>query len=89
MRIGVPGLQPQAAASDDRGPENGRAGLKTSENRLRGAKSERALGGVAVGTLEQADPNRGSRLERPVVWPRIPHATRSPPKIEGLSPTGF
>jgi len=51
MRIGVPGLQPQAAASDDRGPENGRAGLKTSENRLRGAKSERALGGVAVGTL--------------------------------------
>ena len=83
MGIGVPGLQPQAAASDDRGPENGCAGLKTSENRLRGAKSKRALGGVAVGTLEQADQNRGSRLERPVVWPRIPHPTRLPQKSRG------
>ena len=56
---------------------------KVSENRLRGAKSERALVGVAVGTLGRADPNRGSRLERPVVWPRIPHPTRLPKKSRG------
>jgi hypothetical protein len=77
MAVGVFGLQPQAVTSYGRGPENGRSGLNASENRLRAAKSERSFGGVAVGALGRADPNRGSRLERPVLWPRIPHPTRS------------